>query len=426
MDAIRVLNLSKAYKVYSTRFARLKEWLLPFSKPRYALKWVLQDINFAIKPGEAVGIVGVNGAGKSTLLKMLTGTTQPTTGSMQICGRVAALLELGIGFHPEFTGRQNAFMTGQLLGYGRDEITRNMPGIESFAAIGEYIDQPVRVYSSGMLSRLAFAVATAIKPDILIVDEALSVGDMAFQAKCMQRMKALLESGVTILFVSHALNQVRQFCNKAIYISEGRVKAFGSTSNVCDQYQNDYIGNRHKIASDRLEASEIVGDIDRQNPLRANSVDALPGNMALMFTAFDLFNREGWPISYATPGERIVFRASIRATTDTPAGAVVGLLIADKTGYPLLSCNSNYYGVRLPQMREGGCVVMTWSLLWPFYSGEVRVDIGIKPDPFSVDFYDRVFCAKTLVSNTPIALVREGFGGLLHVDAVVEVSISQV
>ena len=423
MGAISVFNLGKAYKVYPSRFARIKEWLVPFSKPRHTLKWVLQGLNFTVKPGEAVGIVGVNGAGKSTLLKMLTGTTQPTTGAMQISGRLVALLELGIGFHPGFTGRQNAFMTGQLLGYGTEEITRNMPDIESFAAIGEYIDQPVRVYSSGMLSRLAFAVATAIKPDILIVDEALSVGDLAFQAKCMQRMRALLESGVTVLFVSHALNQVRQFCSKTIYISEGRVKAFGPTSNVCDQYQNDLVGDRNKAVPDRVEASEVVRDIERDNKLRANSVDALPGSMALMFTAFDICNDDGQQISSATPGEKIFFKASIRATTDTPSGAVVGLLIADKTGYPLLSCNSNYYGVRLPQMSEGGCAVMTWCLRWPFYSGEFRVDVGIKPDPFAVDFYDRIFCARTLVSNTPVALVREGFGGFLHVDAVVEVSI---
>ena len=165
MSTITVTNLGKAYKQYPTRWSRLVEWLTPSHMPRHTLKWVLKDINFTVNSGEAVGIIGINGAGKSTLLKMITGTTQPTTGSVVITGRVAALLELGIGFHPDFTGRQNAYMAGQLLGYGVEEITRLMPEIEAFAEIGDYIDQPVRVYSSGMQMRLAFSVATAHRPD---------------------------------------------------------------------------------------------------------------------------------------------------------------------------------------------------------------------------------------------------------------------
>ncbi len=164
MGTITVSNLGKAYKQYLTRWSRLAEWVLPGRKVRHTLTWVLQDINFMVKPGEAVGIIGINGAGKSTLLKMITGTTQPTTGSVHITGRIAALLELGMGFHPDFTGRQNVFMAGQLLGYSVEEIVRLMPDIEAFAEIGDYIDQPVRVYSSGMQMRLAFSVATARGP----------------------------------------------------------------------------------------------------------------------------------------------------------------------------------------------------------------------------------------------------------------------
>src|SRR5690606_8406318 len=172
MGTITVSNLGKAYKIYPTRWSRLREWIDPLSRPRHLLKWVLSDLSFIVRPGEAVGIIGVNGAGKSTLLKMITGTTQPTTGSVKISGRVAALLELGMGFHPDFTGRQNAYMAGQLLGYSVEEIAHLMPEIEAFAEIGDYIDQPVRVYSSGMQMRLAFSVATARRPDVLIVDEA--------------------------------------------------------------------------------------------------------------------------------------------------------------------------------------------------------------------------------------------------------------
>ena len=191
MGTISVTNLGKAYKQYPNRWVRLAEWLLPGRRVFHSLKWVLQDISFTVKPGEAVGIIGINGAGKSTLLKMITGTTQPTTGSVRIDGRVAALLELGMGFHPDFTGRQNVFMAGQLLGYSMDEIAHLMPAIEAFAEIDDYLDQPVRVYSSGMQMRLAFSVATARRPDVLIVDEALSVGDTYFQHKSFQRIESM-------------------------------------------------------------------------------------------------------------------------------------------------------------------------------------------------------------------------------------------
>ena len=223
MGTITVTNLGKAYKQYPTRWSRLAEWVTPGHRPRHSLKWVLQAIDFTVNPGEAVGIIGINGAGKSTLLKMITGTTQPTTGGVHIAGRVAALLELGMGFHADFTGRQNAFMAGQLLGYSVEEIARLMPEIEAFAEIGDYIDQPVRVYSSGMQMRLAFSVATAHRPDVLIVDEALSVGDAYFQAKCYKRVAEYKEEGTTLLLVSHS-PAMREHCDRAIMLKNGRVE----------------------------------------------------------------------------------------------------------------------------------------------------------------------------------------------------------
>ena len=188
MPAIVVSNLGKAYKRYTNRWSRLVEWLLPFSRPRHQQNWILHDVNFTIAAGEAFGIIGTNGAGKSTLLKMISGTTHPSTGTITVNGRIAALLELGMGFHPDFSGRQNVYMAGQLLGYSVEDITLLMPEVEAFAEIGEYIDQPIRFYSSGMQMRLAFSIATAQRPDILIVDEALSVGDAYFQHKCFDRI----------------------------------------------------------------------------------------------------------------------------------------------------------------------------------------------------------------------------------------------
>jgi lipopolysaccharide transport system ATP-binding protein len=216
MGIIRVNNLTKAYRQYPHRWARLAEWLLPSKKKRHVQHWVLRDINFEVNAGEAVAIAGLNGAGKSTLLKIITGTTQATSGSVEIKGRVAALLELGMGFHPDFTGRQNIFMAGQLIGHTHDEIAALLPQIEEFAGIGDYIDQPLRIYSSGMQMRLAFSLATARRPDILIVDEALSVGDSFFQHKSFERIRKFRSEGTTLLIVSHDRYAIQAICDRAI------------------------------------------------------------------------------------------------------------------------------------------------------------------------------------------------------------------
>jgi len=331
-----------------------------------------------------------------------------------------------MGFHPDFTGRQNAYMSGQLMGLSTQEIECLTPAIAEFADIGDYFDQPVRIYSSGMQARLAFAVATAATPNILIVDEALSVGDIAFQAKCMQRMHALLDQGATVLFVSHALNQVRQFCSKALYLANGNVRAWGAADEVCDLYQNDLTGfTAHETSkkSDDLKISTSHFSVNRDPNLRKNSVEgAAGGSLDLEFISFDIVNASGTPVSNLFPCEKVCFKTVIVANKLVPAGAAVGLLIADKTGYPLLSCNSNYYDIVLPEMQAGEAVQMTWDFEWPFYSGEHRIDIGIKPNPHEQKFYDRVFCAKTLITSTPAALLKNNFGGYLHVDAKVKIT----
>lgn len=263
MGSISVNGLGKAYKQYSAPWFRLLEWVTPGGRPRHALRWVLKDVSFSVEPGESVGIVGVNGAGKSTLLKMITGTTQPTAGSIQVTGRVAALLELGMGFHPEFTGRQNVFMAGQLQGLTVEQIANLMPEIERFAEIGDYIDQPVRVYSSGMQLRLAFSVATAVRPDLLIVDEALSVGDAYFQAKCYQRINEYKEQGTTLLLVSHSPGDVVKHCERAILLKNGRIELDGPSRAVTNRYLDELFGKR----ADSSEASPGPVDLAEQNLL---------------------------------------------------------------------------------------------------------------------------------------------------------------
>jgi lipopolysaccharide transport system ATP-binding protein len=261
MGSIQVQSLGKAYKQYASRWGRVAEWILPDKeRPLHSLKWVLRDISFSIAAGESVGIVGVNGAGKSTLLKMITGTTQPTAGSVTTQGRVSALLELGMGFHPDFTGRQNAIMAAQLLGLSMEEISILMPEIEEFAEIGEYIDLPVRVYSSGMQVRLAFSVATAVRPDILIVDEALSVGDARFQAKCYARIASYRNQGTTLLLVTHSVADVVAHCQRALLLKDGKLLLDGSSRDVTNRYLDELFGKRPIQGRERLQVSSLSSE----------------------------------------------------------------------------------------------------------------------------------------------------------------------
>ena len=233
---IEVKNLGKKYKRYKKRWQRLQEWLPGFNKQMHEENWVLRGIHFSLNQGESLGIIGQNGAGKSTLLKILTGTTRQTEGSYKINGRVSALLELGMAFHPDFSGRQNAYLTCQLLGIPTEEIIGLMPGIEDFAEIGNDIDQPMRTYSSVLIGPLAFSAATALRPDILIVYEALSVGDVYFQHKCFTRIRKYREQGTTLLFVSHDPGAVKNLCDRAMLLDQGLVVKDGNPEEVLDYY----------------------------------------------------------------------------------------------------------------------------------------------------------------------------------------------
>jgi lipopolysaccharide transport system ATP-binding protein len=241
MGKISVTGVGKAYKQYPTRWARLFEWILPFFKAKHQLKWILKDIHFSIDAGEAVGIIGINGAGKSTLLKLITGTTQPSSGVVDVKGRVSALLELGIGFHPDVTGRENAVMAGQLMGISAEEMRRLLPEIVAFSGIGNYINLPIRVYSSGMQMRLAFSVATCIRPDVLIVDEALAVGDVFFQQKCFERIQQFINAGTTLLFVSHSSATILNLCSRCIFIRSGTIAFDGEPKKAIDLYQAELL-----------------------------------------------------------------------------------------------------------------------------------------------------------------------------------------
>lgn len=235
---IHVEHVSKVYALYDRPMDRMKEALSIRKKSFHKDHIVLNDFNLDIRRGESVGIVGRNGAGKSTLLKMITGVVTPTAGTIETKGKIAALLELGAGFNMEYTGRENIFLNGRMMGYTRAEMKQRVDSIIEFADIGDFIDQPVKTYSSGMFARLAFAVSINVEPDILIVDEVLSVGDTRFQIKCIQKMKELKEKGTTILFVSHATEQIKQFCTRVIWMLDGHIELDGEASEVVDLYES--------------------------------------------------------------------------------------------------------------------------------------------------------------------------------------------
>lgn len=245
--AIEILNLTKIYKIFNHPIDRVKESLNPFHK-RYSVDfYALKDISFKVKKGETLGIIGKNGAGKSTLLKILTGVLVPSSGKINVHGRVASLLELGAGFNPEMTGLDNIYFYGNIMGYSKTEMDNKVSDIIEFADIGDFMYQPVKTYSSGMFARLAFAVNSNVEPDILIVDEALSVGDVFFQNKCFKKFEELEKKGVTILFVSHDISSVRRFCDRVLWLDQGCVLRLGNSLDVCDEYLKLQLQEMNKI-----------------------------------------------------------------------------------------------------------------------------------------------------------------------------------
>lgn len=326
MGTVSVTNLGKAYKQYPTRWSRLAEWVTPGHKPRHTLKWVMQGVSFTVNPGEAVGIIGINGAGKSTLLKMITGTTQPTTGSVSISGRVAALLELGMGFHPDFTGRQNVFMAGQLLGCSVEEITRLMPEIEAFAEIGDYIDQPVRVYSSGMQMRLAFSVATAHRPDVLIVDEALSVGDAYFQHKSFNRIREFGKQGTTLLIVSHDKSAIQSICDRAILLNAGKLAMEGAPEAVMDYY-NALLANHQ---------NQTV----KQETTTDGKIQTISGTGEAEVSSIQLTDKLGNPIEVVDVGQEVRLQIMVQAKKPIER-LVLGYGIKDRLGQVIYGTNTD-------------------------------------------------------------------------------------
>jgi len=406
MSTITVSNLGKAYKKYPSRWSRLLEWLDPRDKPRHELHWVQQGLNFEVRAGEAVGIIGMNGAGKSTLLKMIVGTTQPTTGSVQMTGRVAALLELGMGFHPDFTGRQNAIMAGQLLGMSVEEVLALMPEIEAFAEIGEYIDQPVRVYSSGMQVRLAFAVATAHRPDVLIVDEALSVGDAYFQHKSFDRIREFRKQGTTLLIVSHDKQAIQSICDRAILLSGGKLAMEGEPEAVMDYY--------NALLADHQNQSV------QQEVLENGKVQTVSGTGEAVVEEIALLDADGKRIEVVDVGQSVTLRIDVRVHAFIER-LVLGYGIKDRLGQVVYGTNTDLKKQPLVNVRAGSLIRFNVTFSASLGAGTYSIQTAlVSTDTHLVDNYEWRDLA--LVFNV-INISKPTFVGLAWIDP--EIGIEQ-
>ena len=362
MGTIDVKNLSKSYRQYPSRWSRLLEWIFPFAGSRHTDKSILRNISFNLQQGEALGIIGVNGAGKSTLLKLITGTIQPTAGVIEVTGRVAALLELGIGFHPDFTGRQNVHMAGQLLGFSAVDIEHLMPEIEAFAEIGDYLDEPVRVYSSGMQMRLAFSVATARRPDVLIIDEALSVGDAYFQHKSFDRIRAFRELGTTLLIVSHDKAAIQAVCDRAILLNNGEIALEGAPEEVMDYY-NALLSDREALRINQATASD-----DR--------IQTRSGTAAVTTESVQLLDENDTALEQVNVGQRVTLRVTTKVHADVEQ-LVMGYVIKDRLGQTIYGTNSFYLKQTLHHLKTNECVTFNANFAANLGEGSYSISIAL-------------------------------------------------
>lgn len=353
-------GLGKAYRQYASRWGRLAEWLLP-GTTRHALHWVLQGVDLHIEPGQTVGLVGLNGAGKSTLLRVLAGITRPTAGRCAIHGRVAALLELGIGFHPQFSGRHNALLALQLAGHSAAEARALMPQVEAFAEVGSYLEQPLRVYSSGMQVRLAFAVATATRPDVLIVDEALSVGDVYFQHKSFDRIRGFRAQGSTIILVSHDRATIQSICDRALLLEQGRVVQDGPADVIMDRYN-----------------ASLAGHAAQQSDAADAGTRTVSGDGQVRIGAVQLLDAQGAPLAEVASGQPVRLRVALQAQQPA-SGLVLGYQVRDRLGQVVYGTNTHHLGVPLPALAAGGGATIDMEFAALLGPGSYAVTLAVHP-----------------------------------------------
>jgi lipopolysaccharide transport system ATP-binding protein len=359
--ALKVERVSKQYRIYARPGDRLAESLTRGRLKRHREFWALRDISFEVEAGTTTGVIGPNGCGKSTLLQIIAGTLEPTTGSVWREGRVAALLELGAGFDPEFTGAENVYMNAALMGLSRRETERLFPDIERFAEIGQFMQQPVKTYSSGMFVRLAFAVASNVEPDILIIDEALAVGDAVFQHRCLRRIKEIQERGSTVLFVSHDAAAVRALCSRAILLGSGRVLNDGTPTEVLNQYQKIVMEREQAFEDESAKTEE--GDADETTdgealtPLR---YDYRHGDGTAEIIGAELLDASRRQAGVVESGTPLTLRVRARFNRDAD-DAVVGFLFNDSRGVHAYGTNTKEQQIDLGALRRGETIEVSFA-----------------------------------------------------------------
>jgi ABC-type polysaccharide/polyol phosphate transport system ATPase subunit len=370
MPVIQVRHLSKKYQIYDRPWDKLREVLKLSRGPLHREFWALDDISFEVEPGQTLGVIGQNGSGKSTLLQVLAGIMRQTRGDCHVSGKVSALLELGSGFNPEFTGRENVFMNGAILGLDTRKMQERFDAIARFAEIGEFMNQPVKTYSSGMFMRLAFAVAVNVDPDVLLVDEALAVGDLIFQHRCMHRMNQLRDSGKTIILVTHDLGAVTKFCNRALLLDAGRLLEEGKPDRVVQKYRalmfererrygefesGDAVNGESEVflAAEKMPVARVIPNIDHRF-----------GSGEATVLGVDLMDAQGKPTREVFGGEKVVVRVSVRFNQDTTA-PIIGYTLRDRLGVDLSACNTSFAGRALRAAVKGQVITSDFQILLP-------------------------------------------------------------
>ena len=406
-NAIEVTNLHKSFRIYVDRGGTLKEMAIFSKRRRYEKREVLKGVSFEVKRGEAVGLIGHNGCGKSTTLKCLSKILYPNDGTVEMRGRVSSLLELGAGFHPDLSGRENIYINAAIFGLGRKEIDRRLQEIIDFSELEPFIDNPVRTYSSGMYMRLAFSVAINVDADVLLIDEILAVGDANFQAKCFAKLKEIKEGGCAIIIVSHSLGQMEAICNRSIWLHDGVIREDGPAKNVHMKYL-EYMDaqlaakTEGKVrsaftAKDHRPNEDLLKDATRENSMRWGSGDA-------RIVSIVLYDNEGRPAHLFHIGEQIRVRVGYevrRPVTD----AVFGFAIYREDGTHIYGTNTKIDGETVPDLTENGEVEYLWEDI-PLMPGKYLLDFTIESGEKPVDYYREAEYFDIVDAGNDVGLVR--------------------
>lgn len=435
--AITVEGVSKRFEIYDHPRDQLKQFLFPRfqrmmgrdTRQYFREFWALQDISMQVRKGESYGIVGLNGSGKSTLLQIITGTLFPTSGTVKTQGRIAALLELGSGFNPDFTGRENVYMNGALLGFSRNQIDSKFETIQSFADIGDHFDQPLATYSSGMQMRVAFAVATAFDPDILIIDEALAVGDAYFQQKCFHRIERFKDGGGTLLFVSHDANTVKHLCDKAVLISHGKVVSHGVPKTVIDLYQG-LVAQK----TDLSDQAVVVSQSQNKQPGESTELlepaaswtkaTTITTNQQAELIDFKLLDSAGQPVTHIESETDLVVQYRIRLNKDFERPAY-GLIVRDKIGRSLFETSTFAMRAGDSPVAMGKEVLVRFKLNFNLRAGQYSFSVGVANKGFSRSEFEEYSLLMHDVEQIQVTEAQDAYfyGGIFNMKPTVHVTV---